>query len=463
MCPGRFEKGGLDQVKRIKESKRRRKTLRGLAPVLLFGLLVPLLIWAEEEFLTLESAIKMALSGNERALSADQSVNAADARLTKARAFFLPNISVSSTYTRRPFEVIRVVGNQPVVIQDLNALSGVAQLSLILFDSHSIPALKQADSDRISQRYATADSKRTLSFEVSNAFLMTLSVDQILVASNHRLDFAKQNLDAARARYSAGLVSVNDVTRTELEYATAEMGVTQVTGQVETTYLQLGYLLNALPPRKLKAPDFLLQAVDEQPAAVEKLIPEAQSQRPDVISLRWHAKSQHALILEPILKWLPSLSLNGQYGYTNEAGLTGKNFNWNVGVTMSWSIFDRLTRNGEYSERKALAYQADLDLQAAMRRVELDVRNALVSLTNQKAALKLATVALEVARRNAAETNELYRQGLTTALQVADANVGLFDAEVGLVQAKYSLGIAYLNLDAALGLDPFGKETIIEN
>jgi len=192
-------------VKRIKEYKRRRKTLRGLAPVLLFGLLVPLLIWAEEEFLTLESAIKMALSGNERALSADQNVNAADARLTKARAFFLPNISVSSTYTRRPFEVIRVGGNQPVVIQDLNALSGVAQLSLILFDSHSIPTLKQADSDRISQRYATADSKRTLSFEVSNAFLMTLSVDQILVASNHRLDFAKQNLDAARARYSIAL------------------------------------------------------------------------------------------------------------------------------------------------------------------------------------------------------------------------------------------------------------------
>jgi len=56
------------------------------------------------------------------------------------------------------------------------------------------------------------------------------------------------------------------------------------------------------------------------------------------------------------------------------------------------------------------------------------------------------------------ETAELYRQGLSTALQAADANVSLFEAEVTLVQERYGLAIAFLNLEAALGLDPFGKE-----
>ncbi|TFG58253.1 MAG: TolC family protein, partial [Candidatus Aminicenantes bacterium] len=66
----------------------------------------------------------------------------------------------------------------------------------------------------------------------------------------------------------------------------------------------------------------------------------------------------------------------------------------------------------------------------------------------------------DVAKKNAAETAELYRQGLASALEVADANVSLFEAEVGLVQERYGLGVAFLNLEAALGLDPFGKEPL---
>ena len=207
----------------------------------------------------------------------------------------------------------------------------------------------------------------------------------MLEASRHRYDFAKQNLEAARARYAAGLVSVNDVTRVELEFATAEVGMTQVQGEVETTYLNLGFLMNGPTPRKLRVPDFLLQAADEKPPSAEKLVPEAQERRPDVKSLRMRAKAQTSLTIEPLLRWLPSLVLTGRYTYTNEAGLTGRNFNWNAGLTLNWSVFDGLTRNGDYSERKALAYQADLNLKAALRKVELDVRDARVSLESAQA------------------------------------------------------------------------------
>jgi outer membrane protein TolC len=391
-------------------------------------------------------------------------VSAAEARVTRARAYFLPSINASGSYTRRPFESIRIIGGQQVISQNYNALSGNAQVSLVLFDSRSIPTLRQASLDKNSEEKAAADSKRMLAFEVSNVFLMTLSVDQVMEASKHRFEYAQQALEAAKVRYAAGLVSGNDVTRAELEHATAEMGITQVSGQVETTRLQLGYLLDEADSgrKRLQAPEFLLKAAEDKPQAVEQLVAQAQNRRPDLISLRWRARAQHALVLEPILKWLPTLTFNGQYRYTNEPGLTGKNFNWNVGLTMSWPIFDGLTRNADYKERKSLAYMADLDVQSSERKVELDVRGAFVALDNARASLKLATVAQNVALKNATETAELYRHGLSQALQVADANVRLFEAEVGLAQARFNLGIAYLNLEAALGLDPFGKESIIE-
>jgi outer membrane protein TolC len=415
---------------------------------------------ADEEILTLESAIQMALSRNERAMAADEQVAAAESQVARARAFFLPSLNVSGTYTRRPNEVTRSVGGQQTVVQKYNALAGLLQLNLTIFDSLSLPTLLQMNSERSAEKYTAAESKRQLAFEVSNAFLTTLSVDQVLEASKHRFDYAKQALEAARARYAAGLVSINDVTRAELEYATAEMGITQVKGQLETNYLQLGYLLveTEILQKKLKVPEFLLQAAANNTAAVNQLVSEAQDRRLDLGSLRWHAKAQHALVLEPVLRWLPSLAFVGQRRYTNEPGLTGRTWNWNIGMTMTWSIFDGFTRNADYKESKALAVLADLDVKSAMRRVELDVRDALVSLTNQQASLKQATVAYDVAKRNAAQIAELYRQGLATVLQVADANVSLFEAEVELVKERYGLVIAYLNLEAALGLDPFGKE-----
>ena len=425
-----------------------------------FLALAPSIALAEDAGLTLDTAVRLALTRNERALAADAQIKAAEARVTRARSYFMPTLSTTGTYTRRPFEVKRTVGDTDIVIQSYNAIGAVAQVNMTLFDARSIPALLQANSERDAQRFASAESLRQLSFEVSNAFLATLGTDQVLEASRNRFEYARQALEAAKARYAAGLVSVNDVTRAELEYATAEMGVIQVKGQVETTYLELGFLLDdpETARKKLVIPEFLLREAEDGPPVVERMIAEAQDRRLDLGSLRYQAKAQRALMIEPTLRWLPSLSFNGQYRYTNESGLTGRPTNWNLGLTLTWTIFDGFSRNADYKERKALAVLADLDVKTVMRKVELDVRDALVSLDNQRATLKQAGIARDVARKNATETAELYRQGLGTALQAADANVRLFEAEVELVRERYGLGIAFLNLEAALGLDPFGKE-----
>jgi outer membrane protein TolC len=444
----------------IKDSFSRKRLRPAAAVVGALLALAPSIARAEDTGLTLETAVRLALARNERALAADAQIKAAEARVTRARSYFMPTLNATGTYTRRPFEVKRQVGDTEIVIQSYNAIGGVAQVNLTLFDARSLPALLQANSERDAQRYASAESRRQLSFEVGNAFLATLGTDQVLEASRNRFEYARQSLEAAKARYAAGLVSVNDVTRAELEYATAEMGVIQVKGQVETTYLELGFLLDdpETARKKLVIPEFLLREAEGGPPDVGQMIAEAQDRRLDLGSLRYQAKAQRALMIEPTLKWLPSLSFNGQYRYTNEAGLTGRSTNWNVGLTMTWAIFDGFSRNADYKERKALAVLADLDVRTSMRKIELDVRDALVSLDTQRATLKQAVVARDVARKNATETAELYRQGLGTALQAADANVRLFEAEVELVRERYGLGIAFLNLEAALGLDPFGKE-----
>ena len=423
--------------------------------------LTPLLA-SQDRALTLDEAVKLALERNERALATREDVRAADARVARARSFFLPTITTTGIYQRRAYEVKRLVGDTEVVIQRFNGLSNTIGLNLTLFDPRSLAGLSAVRAQRNAEVAAATESRRQLAFEVSQAFLATLGTAQVQEASNRRLAFARQSLDAAQARYAAGLTSINDVTRAELEYATAEVGVTQVKGQMETSILQLGYLLDAPDAvrGRLVVPEFLIEAASAEAANSEGLVEEALARRLDVGSLRWLAASQRTLAKVPMLGWLPSLSASGLYRITNEASFNNRTWNWNVGATLSWTLFDGLARFSDQRERKALARLADLDVQAATRRVDVEVREALVSLDNQRASLKQASVAQDVAKKNAAETAELYRQGLASALEVADANVSLFEAEVALVRERYGLGVAFLNLEAALGLDPFGKEPL---
>jgi outer membrane protein TolC len=88
----------------------------------------------------------------------------------------------------------------------------------------------------------------------------------------------------------------------------------------------------------------------------------------------------------------------------------------------------------------------------------VDIQRAQVALDNAQAALRQSELAAKTARRNAEETGILYREGLTTALAVADASLRLFEAEVALARQRYTLGVALLALRAAVGLDPLGKE-----
>ncbi len=424
------------------------------------ALLLPGLAAAQDDPLTLDEAVKLALERNERAKSTWEEVVAANARLAQARSFFLPSITSTSTYTRRAYETRRVVGETEVIIQRYNALSETLALSQTLFDARSLTSLAAVRARRDADVASAAESRRQLAFEVSQAFLATLGTTQVREASARRFTFAGQNLEAAKARFAAGLASVNDVTRAELEYATAEVGLTQVKGQVETSTLQLGHLLDAPEAVRgpLVVPEFLIEAASAEAADSEGLVEEALARRLDVGSLRSLASAQRSLSRLPMLGWLPSLSANGRYSLTNEASFNNRNWNWSIGATLSWSLFDGGARFGQSKEQRALARLADLDLQAATRKVDVEVREALVSLASQRASLRQATVAHEVAKKNAAETTELYRQGLASALEVADANVSLFEAEVALVQERYGLGVAFLNLEAALGLDPFGKE-----
>lgn len=408
--------------------------------------------------LTLEQAVQLALTRNERSRAAEMRVSAAEARVDKARTLFLPDLIATGNYTRRAYQTFRVVEGQRFPIQRYNVWSPRGVLTFNLYDPSAAPLYRQVRRENQATRLTAANDKRLLAFEAANAFLTALSMEQVLEAARRRLEFAKRSLADTRARFEAQLVSSNDVTRAELELATAERELTRTQGGMETASLQLGYLLNTKVEGPIEMPVSLLQAAATPPDPGTGVVAEALKRRQDVAAIRQHTDALRAAASEPLLRFLPSLRMTGQYTMTNESGLSGRNRDWLIGLALTWNMYDGGERFADRAERQALADAADLDAQALERRVDVELNTALVVLANEQAAVKQAGVAADVARTNMEQATELYRQGLASALEVADANVRLFEAEVALVRERYGLTLAYLDWRAALGLDPLGKE-----
>lgn len=436
-----------------------RTGLRRFAFIVLFGLSGVSLLAQATVPLTLAEAMRLAVSRNERALIADARLDAAQARVSRARAFFFPDVNLNSTYTRRQYETVRRIDNEDVVIQSLNAFNSTALITGTIFDARAFPLYRQARFDRDSAEFSAEDQKRLVAFEAADAFVSTLGSEQVLAAADRRRDFARASLVDARARLDAGLVSSNDVTKAELEFATAERERSRARGNVQQSYLELGNLLNAEITGPLEPPQTVLTIASRPLQVDQAVIDQAARTRPDIAAAEKSVAALREFAEEPSRRIIPNLRYNGQYRQTNEGGLSGRDGEGSASVVLGWTPFDGGDARAERAERLALVRAAQFQLDASRRRVDLEVRSAVVGLQNEQASFREAVIAADAARRNVEETGELYRQGLAGALEVADANVRRFEADVAESRARYQLALAYLAYRDAIGAPPSSLET----
>ena len=92
--------------------------------------------------------------------------------------------------------------------------------------------------------------------------------------------------------------------------------------------------------------------------------------------------------------------------------------------------------------------------------MQRDLATALVALTSAESAVVQAGVQVEVAQTNNKEVQARSSQGLSTALDVADAIASLFEAEAGQVQRNFDLQTSRLQLRSLVGLWPTTVEAL---
>jgi len=407
--------------------------------------------------LTLEEAIATARSQNERGRSATETAKAAGAVVGQARSFLFPSLTLLGDYTRRSHETTRTINGSTSVLQSRDATELRLNLDQIIFDAQAWPLYKEARRSRDAAELDAVEAKRQLAFDTARSFFAVLTSEQVVRAARERLSLADRNLADARVRFDAQLVGSNDVTRAELEKTTADRELVDAQGVARVARLSLSNLLGEAVEDSLVVPEALLAEATRPVSPADVSSQTAVTSRPDVRAGKARVAALRAAAQEPLMRYLPDLSFHGTAWSTNEAGFSNQAQDWSLGLGLSWDIFDGTERHAARSEAVARANAAELDQANLERSVATDLESARVGLETAQASLMQVNESVTMAERNAAEAAELYRRGLVRAFEVVDANVQTFTTQVERARSQFALALTFLNLRAALGLDPLGE------
>jgi outer membrane protein TolC len=398
--------------------------------------------------MNLEDAIRLAVSGNERARISDLDVVIAQAGVEKARAAFLPALTAQGSDVQHSYAATEKVPN--------NVGQATITFTQSLINAPAFPLYAQARNLEDAQQAQNIDDKRLLAFAAASAFFAVLNAEDVVQAAQRQLDNAKANLDNTKARAEAQLNSTNDVTRAQVDMANAVRETEADRGLLDSAFVNLALTINAPVPTGIARPEATLTEAQSSAAPVQGLVRFAMSHRPDVLASRYQAAAAHDFAGEPLLRLVPTLGLQGQALATTFSSATGRWHDETLQGVLTWNLYDQGVRYADKHSRDAQAAIADLNLAFLMRSVDAQVRTSVFTLTATQTAFRSAQDAVKSADQSVEETAILYKQGLAKAIELVDANDTRFSSEISLATAEYAMAQAYLGLRQALGLDPLG-------
>ena len=366
--------------------------------------------------------------------------------------------NTTGTYLSTEFMDMPRIGGTPAVSQSTASLSP-SPASLVgagllqeVFDFGRIGAQRAAADELVTvATHRAAVARLDVDFGVEEAYFAVLAAKAIILASDQAYERSRIHRDLAKRGVDSGLRSPIELTRAEADLARFDVGRVKARGGLALSQAVLAASIGSSEaaidtssevPRLSDMPT-MAQAI-QQVEARDPLLAAA------LAELR--AAEQHTRAVGAELR--PDLSLTatvtGRAGGAQSSGNapipSGNGWlpdvpNWDVGLVLSWPLFD-----GTLSARHDAARA-----QERVRRDEMDVtrlqevakvREAYVQVGVARSALAALDSAVVAARANYDQADARFRAGIGNAVELADAEALRIDAEIQQALGQFELARA---------------------
>ncbi len=396
---------------------------------------------------TLVSLVETAMANNRDLRAAVARVREYRATLGASRGDFFPQISANGTYSTNQ----AIFGAFPP--QSYDAVRITADLSWELDFWGKIR--RQSEAARFDFQGRDEDRRAavvTLVSDVVTAYLELRELDQNLAIAEETLTSRQATLKLARQRFEQGVISELDVRQFEAQVAAPAASLADFARQRSAKENQLRQLLGQEPGPIARGNS--LAATVQSVEIPDSLSSELIARRPDVVAAERNWQAATARIGVAQGNRLPRFMITGQYGtqrpdFDHLFSSNAEVYTLQGGISIPLFTGGRLI-NQERAAR-ARAEQARNGYEQTVLGALREASDALVGLRLSKDQLAAQETQAQALRRAYLLAEKRYESGVSSYLEVLDAQRGLFAAEIGLAQTQRQYLGATVQLYKALG------------
>jgi outer membrane protein, multidrug efflux system len=315
--------------------------------------------------------------------------------------------------------------------------------------------IRHANEAALAQVLASEEARRgvwlSLSSEVATAYFQLRELDlQLEIAKRSSGDF-QETFDLFNRRLQGGAASALETSSAEASLASTAANIPDLERQITAQENLLSFLLGRNPgpiPRGSVLNDQFLP-----PAIPPGLPSDLLQRRPDLREAEQNLIAANAEVGIAQADFFPRISLTSAVGGVspNLSGLVGSGRTWSIAGGLLTPVFQGRLLQNRYRAAVARWEQARVSYEQSVTNAFSEVSTALVAYQ------KLAEVETQRARAVAADrqaaqiSNTRYVAGLSSYLDVLQAQQQLYPAENLLAQARYNRLATLVQLYRALG------------
>jgi NodT family efflux transporter outer membrane factor (OMF) lipoprotein len=278
---------------------------------------------------------------------------------------------------------------------------------------------------------------------------------QLLVGIlRENIESARETADITKARLAAGVATLLDVHRAEALRATAEAALPNVEASLKQSIHRLSVLVGTAPETltaELAAPKPIPSA---PPRVIVGLPSEVLLRRPDVRQAERILATATATIGVATAELYPRISLTGAFGLDSLGSadlLKWESRAWSLGPSIRWPIFAGGRIRAQIAVEDARQEQALAAYEKSVLVALEDVENALVAYLRSGDRRRSLEEAVSENRKAVALADDLYKKGLTSFIDVLDAQRALYATQTELGRSVADVALNLVSVYKALG------------
>ncbi|MBF0230110.1 MAG: TolC family protein [Desulfamplus sp.] len=400
--------------------------------------------------ITLEDAIKKALSSSDQARVIEESRKYSDAEAKKVDAFTKPRIDTSVKY----YELGTTAEDNPFMSTPDRQMSTGLTASKLLWAGGRISESRALKENLIKLAQIQESSmKRDLSKQVANGFLAVLYQQARITVLKDRVNQRTDELNDATDLFEAGMVTNLDVREAKLQLHVAKDALSSGQSEFHTALVDFNLAIGETgeETQTLLVPEGGLirpQTLNQKLTKLETLYKEKQQIDIKKAEQAVNVSEKSLNIAKDESK--PALSLIAGTEYIGEKA-EDMEASWNVGAQMSWNFYDGGTIDANIASARADKKSREATLRQAEKSISGTLNKLRTEVDSLNKRIKLQEETVVLSNGNYEDARGLYLNGTITLTRVGDFNLLYAEARFNLLQLYYLENVIAIEVQSLIG------------